>query len=202
MCLSPQSERGKHGHKVGDIEPASHRERQRQRESLYCATSGLALASADKVISQDWSCHKCHQKAVNPLWGWIFLDLDLSLQRVTSQTGGTLSQWHHCIRVLFRPHSKQSNAYAYIPSFHGRQIFRGWMALDAGRASQASDSQDHRQNFGGRSIFYHHPRSRRCLKSFPRKSLARGHTGTGLSVICSAFFGPVRRTATRTDSST
>ncbi len=54
-----------------------------------------------------------------------FLDLDMTLQRVMTQTATT-------VLVLFRPYNKPVNAYAYIPftSFHGHYTFRGWVLAE------------------------------------------------------------------------
>jgi hypothetical protein len=82
-----------------------------------------ALATADGAISLDWSGYGSQQDAANPEMVTAkrhaqvnFLDLDMTLQRVT-RTGTTAG------RVLFRPYRKPGNAYAYKPStsFHGRQ---------------------------------------------------------------------------------
>jgi hypothetical protein len=124
-----------------------------------------ALAIADEAISLDWSGYGSQQDAANPEMVTAkrheqvnFLDLDMTLQRVT-RTGGTSAG-----RVLFRPYRKPGNAYACIPftSFHGRHTFRGWVLAELLRLMTHSSTPELWKEEG--SIFYHHL----CSRGYPR----------------------------------
>ena len=105
----------------------------------------------------------------------------MSLQRVVSRTGTT-------IRMLFRPYSKQGNAYAYIPvtsfHWHGRHTFRGWVLAELLRLLAHSSTPELWREEG--SIFYHHLCSRGYLRSFLRTAFKRSHGHAGCSYMLKA----------------